>query len=166
MARARPNNVKGAVLSGIFSPKMRPCVSTARELTAPMKINWGIIDCNTEPFQMNSNRNQFPAGLTIIMCSCSVLIAPSPSVVAGVPFPHLASENAVLHGVIDEDDRQHDHRADQRKELARVARRGLPDRQRRRNDVRPDADEQTAEAEKAQREREKERNGFVLQPEG
>src|SRR5579875_626253 len=85
------------------------------------------------------------------------------SMVAGVPFPRLAAKHAVLHCVIDEDQRQDDHRAHERKLLARVARRRLPDRQRWRHDIRPDADDQAAVAEKTQREREHEWQRFMPQ---
>ena len=64
---ANLNSVKGVVLSGIFSPRMRPCVITAKLLNTAMNISCGMMDCSTEPFQTNSMRNQFSRGRTIMM---------------------------------------------------------------------------------------------------
>lgn len=67
MASVRPNSVNGVVFSGIFAPKMRPCVATATLLTIAIRKSWGEIDRNTEPsFQTNSSRNQFCFGIKIM----------------------------------------------------------------------------------------------------
>ncbi|EAY67145.1 Cytochrome bd-type quinol oxidase, subunit 2 [Burkholderia cenocepacia PC184] len=81
--------------------------------------------------------------------------------ITDIALAHLAAEHAVLHRVVHEDDRQHDHGADQREQLARMARRRIPDRQRRRHDVRPDADHEPRVAEEHERERQQERRGLV-----
>ena len=71
-----------------------------------------MMDCSTEPFHTNSMRNQLGIGRMII--TRSGRIQRRRSMITGIAFADLSPEYAVLHDVVDKNDGQDDHRADQR----------------------------------------------------